>query len=90
MHEIAEEIEARLRAVGTVKRAEGEKAYLRSDLEFTGTTVTGTRAAVKELDAGLALDHDSLTALVEALWSKPVFERRMAATVFLQRHPAPR
>ena len=69
------------------KRAEGEKAYLRSDLEFTGTTVTDTRAVVKELDAELALDHDGLIALVEALWSKPVFERRLAATVFLQRHP---
>jgi 3-methyladenine DNA glycosylase AlkD len=25
--------------------------------------------------------------LVEALWSKPVFERRLAAIIFLQRHP---
>ena len=49
--------------------------------------MTDTRAVVKELDAGLALDHDGLIALVEALWSKPVFERRLAATVFLQRHP---
>ena len=87
MREIADGIEASLRAVGTTKRAEGEKEYLRSDLDFTGSTVTDTRAVVKELDAGLALDHDGLMALVEALWSKPVFERRLAATVFLQRHP---
>ena len=87
MHEIADGIEASLRAVGTLKRAEGEKLYLRSDLDFTGSTVTDTRAVVKELDAGLALDHDGLIALVDALWSKPVFERRLAATVFLQRHP---
>jgi 3-methyladenine DNA glycosylase AlkD len=87
MREIADRIEASLRAVGTTKRAEGEKKYLRSDLDFTGSTVTDTRAVVKELDAGLALDHDGLIALVEALWSKAVFERRLAATVFLQRHP---
>jgi 3-methyladenine DNA glycosylase AlkD len=88
MHEIADALEASLRAAGTAKRAEGEKAYLRSDLDFTGTTVSGTRAEVKRVDAELALDHDALNALVEALWSKPVFERRMAATIFLQRHPA--
>ena len=86
MDEIADGIEASLRAVGTVKRAEGEKAYLRSDLEFTGTTVTGTRAVVRQVDAALTLDHDGLLALVEALWSKPVFERRLAATILLQRH----
>ncbi len=88
MHEIADGIEASLRAVGTVKRAEGEKLYLRSDLDFTGTMVSDTRAVVKQVDAGLALDHDGLVALVEALWSKPVFERRLAAIVFLQRHPS--
>jgi 3-methyladenine DNA glycosylase AlkD len=88
MDHLADEIEARLRAAGTVKRAVGEKLYLRSDLDFTGSTVTDTRAVVKELDAELALDHESLIALVEALWSKPVFERRLAAIVFLQRHPS--
>jgi 3-methyladenine DNA glycosylase AlkD len=86
MREIADRIEASLRALGTPKRAEGEKAYLKSDLDFTGATVADTRAVVKEFDAGLVLDHGGLIALVEALWSKPIFERRMAATVFLQRH----
>ena len=87
MEHLADDLESRLRAVGTVKRAEGEKLYLRSDLDFTGATVTATRAVVKELDTELALEHRSLIALVEALWSKPVFERRLAAIVFLQRHP---
>jgi 3-methyladenine DNA glycosylase AlkD len=86
MREIADGIEASLRAVGTAKRAEGEKAYLKSDLEFTGAMVSDIRAVVKEVDSALALDHDGLVALVESLCSKPVFERRMAATVFLQRH----
>jgi 3-methyladenine DNA glycosylase AlkD len=84
--EIADRLEASLRAVGTSKRAEGEKAYLKSDLDFTGTLVSDTRAEVKQLDGELSLDHDSLVALVEALWSRPVFECRLAAIMFLQRH----
>lgn len=87
MDDVAGRLEASLRAVGTAHRAEGEKAYLRSDLDFTGTLVSDTRAAVKQLDAELRLDHDRLVALVEALWSRPVFERRLAAVIFLQRHP---
>ena len=86
MDEIADRLEVSLRAAGTLKRAQGEKAYLKSDLDFTGTLVSDTRAEVKRLDAALSLDHDSLIALVEALWSRPVFERRLAAVVFLQRH----
>jgi 3-methyladenine DNA glycosylase AlkD len=84
---IADEIESRLRAAGTAKRAIGEKAYLKSDLEFTGTLVSETRAVVRRIDAELGPDHDPLIELVEALWSKPVFERRLAAIMFLQRHP---
>lgn len=87
MHDVADRLETTLRAAGTTHRAEGEKAYLRSDLDFTGTLVSVTRTEVKRLDAELGLDHDRLMALVEALWSKPVFERRLAAIQFLQRHP---
>jgi 3-methyladenine DNA glycosylase AlkD len=83
---MADAIEAHLREVGTRKRAVGEKAYLKSDLDFTGTMVSDTRAEVIRRDRELALDHDRLVGLVEALWSKPVFERRLAATIFLQRH----
>jgi hypothetical protein len=84
--QLADRLEASLRAVGTRKRAEGEKQYLKSELDFTGTLVSQTRAEVKRLDGELALDHDGLLALAEALWSKPVFERRLAAIMFLQRH----
>ncbi len=87
MDRLADELEARLRRLGTPKRAEGEKAYLKSDLDFTGTLVSETRAEVKRLDRELALDRDRLIELVEALWSKRVFERRLAAIMFLQRHP---
>jgi 3-methyladenine DNA glycosylase AlkD len=83
---VADAIEARLREIGTPKRAIGEKAYLKSDLDFTGTLVSDTRREVRNVDAGLSLDHGRLIALVEALWSKPVFERRLAAILLLQRH----
>ena len=84
---VADELEARLRAIGTSKRATGERAYLKSDLDFTGTLVSDTRAEVKRLIAELDLDHDQLTDLASALWEKPVFERRLAAIMLLQRRP---
>lgn len=84
---VADELEARLRAIGTPNRATGEKAYLKSDLDFTGTLVSDTREEVKRLASGLALDHDQLIELTSELWSKPVFERRLAAIMFLQRSP---
>jgi len=87
MDDVADRLEGALRAAGTRHRAEGEKAYLHSDLEFTGTLVSVTRAEVKRLDIELGLDHGRLVALVGALWSKPLFERRLAAIMFLQRHP---
>ena len=85
---VADDLEGRLRAIGTAKRAIGEKAYLKSDLDFTGTLVSQTRAEVKRLASELALDHDQLVELAAELWSKPVFERRLAAIMFLQRFPS--
>jgi 3-methyladenine DNA glycosylase AlkD len=84
--ELVARLEAELRAVGTPERAEGEKRYLKSDLEFLGATVWQIEGAVK----GIARDHpdighDELVALVEALWSAPVHERRMASVMFLER-----
>ena len=32
------------------------------------------------------MTHDEVTALASELWSPPVFERRLAAIVLLQRH----
>lgn len=87
MERLADEIEQRLRAVGTEKRAIGEKAYLKSDLEFVGATVWQTRAVVKKVLAEHPLrTHDEVVGLAEALWAKPIHERRAAATVVLDRH----
>jgi 3-methyladenine DNA glycosylase AlkD len=83
--EQAQGLEDRLRETGAPERAEGEKAYLKSDLDFLGATVWQVRTEVRAAIADMAaLDHDGLLALVEALWSKPIFERRMAATMLLE------
>jgi 3-methyladenine DNA glycosylase AlkD len=84
----ADELEARLRALGTAERAEQEQRYLKSDLQHLGATVWQIDRAVKEL-AGQRpdLSHDELVALVEALWAKPVHERRMAAVALLEAFP---
>ncbi|HYN64282.1 MAG TPA: DNA alkylation repair protein [Candidatus Limnocylindrales bacterium] len=80
----AARLEARLRDVGTPERADGEKRYLKSDLDFLGATVWQIRAEVRAAITDLGtLDHDELVALVDALWSEPIFERRMAASVLL-------
>ena len=86
--DMADALEASLRAVGTAHRAEGQKAYLKSDLEFTGTLNSAVRAEVIRLDRELGLDHDRLVSLLEHLWRRPVFERRLAAAFLLQRNTA--
>ena len=85
--ELAELITDELRAVARPERAAGEKAYLKSELEFFGASVWEIRRVTKAFTTGAAaFDHDRLTALVEALWAQPVHERRMAAVVLLGAH----
>lgn len=74
-------LEAELRAAGTPERAEGEKRYLKSDLDFLGVTMGHVRGAVRRLAP--TLDRSDLLALVDALWTGPVFDRRLAAVLFL-------
>ncbi len=83
---LVERLDARLRAVADPERAEGEKRYLKSDLDFLGATVWQIRTAVKEV-AGehREIGHDDLVRLIEALWAEPLFERRMASVVLLER-----
>ena len=77
-------IEASLRGVGTPQRAASEKAYLKSDLEFTGTPVPAIRATVRAwCRARPDLTHAELIAVTEALWARPVHECRMAAVELL-------
>jgi 3-methyladenine DNA glycosylase AlkD len=84
----ADELEARLRAVGTRERAEQERRYLKSDLEHLGATVWQIRREVKSFARDHPeLSHAELVRLVEELWAKPVHERRMAAVFLLEAYP---
>lgn len=83
MPSLVDAIEARLRALGTEKRAVGEKQYLRSDLEFTGTMVSDIRATVRDLAPRMA--HDELVSNVTSLWDRPIHEMRTAAIFILAR-----
>ena len=85
---LAAEIDAELRARAVPGRAAGEKAYLKSELTHYGASVPAMRGAVRAAMEGVALDHDALVALVEALWAEPVHERRAAAAELLATHPA--
>jgi 3-methyladenine DNA glycosylase AlkD len=80
-------LDAELRAGGTPERAAGSKAYLKSELEFYGTTVPGMRASVR----ALRKDHPALAradvlAVATDLWAPPVFERRLLAVLLLEAH----
>jgi 3-methyladenine DNA glycosylase AlkD len=87
--EEAAAIEESLRALGTPQRAASEKAYLKIDLEFTGTAVPATRAVVKAWGrAQPGLTGARLVAVAGALWARPVHESRLAAVELLDANPA--
>ena len=80
----ADSIERELEGLATPGRAPKEKAYLKSELRHLGTSVPAIRKVVKGARRAFPdLDHHELIALVRALWSEPVHERRMAAVEFL-------
>lgn len=80
-------------AVGTPRRAEGEKAYLKSSLQFVGSGVPAVRSTVKAwLRPHNDLTHHDLThhdlfAVADALWSHPIHECRLAAIELLSCRP---
>lgn len=78
------EVADALRQLGNAGRAAQEKQYLKSDLEFLGVGVPGTRRAVKAaVSAHPGLDPADLVAWALALWREPVHERRLAAVEML-------
>jgi 3-methyladenine DNA glycosylase AlkD len=83
---LARRIETELRRRGRPERAAGEKQYLKSDLRFLGATLADIRQVAKETSRDTLLDRDPTLRLVEELWTKPVFERRMAAAILLELH----
>jgi 3-methyladenine DNA glycosylase AlkD len=73
-----------LRLLGAPERAEQEKKYLKSDLEFFGVPVPDLRRAVKAAVHGYpGLDARGMMAWAVALWREPVHERRAAAVELL-------
>ena len=81
------EIERSLRALGNPERAVHERSYLKSELEFVGTSVPATRRTVRAFAKERGpLDHDELVALVRALWARPVHELRASAIELLNPH----
>jgi len=85
---LARTIEIELKRVGTPERAVEEKQYLKSDLRFFGAKLADIRRVTKETSRRAELEHDDVVDLVTELWSKPVFERRMAAVILLELHAA--
>ncbi len=81
---IVTELTDELRADAMPERAEKEKAYLKSDLDFLGATVPAIRRAAKALHRQHPdLSHDELVGLVEELWGRRIHELRMAAVELL-------
>jgi hypothetical protein len=76
----------RLRRAGSAGRAAGEKAYLKSDLRFWGTTQDAIRGAVREYSDGHPdLTRADLHTVAETLYATDVHELRAAAIGVLER-----
>jgi 3-methyladenine DNA glycosylase AlkD len=79
-------LERALRAVGDEKRAEGAKAYLKSDLEFIGVAAKPLRAVARSfLEDHQEVDREELIDLVLDLWECPVYELKAVAVALLER-----
>ena len=77
-------IEEQLRAAGSPERAASEQNYLKSSLEFSGTSVPASRAIVTAWRRSRPdLRREHLTTVAEALWAGPFFECRLAAVILL-------
>jgi len=77
-------IERELRAAGSPDRAASSQNYLKSSLEFAGTTVPAIRVIVTRWRrAHPNLTRQQLTQLAAALWDGPIFECRLAAIILL-------
>jgi len=76
----------RLRRAGSAARAKGEKAYLKSDLRFWGTSQDSIRAAVRDYcEAHRDLTRADLRVIAERLYATDVHELRAAAIGVLER-----
>jgi 3-methyladenine DNA glycosylase AlkD len=76
VHPDPEDIIDALRPFGSPERAEAEKRYLKSELDFLGVRLPDIRSVVKR--------QPSSGELVDALWRQPLWEARMAAVELLK------
>ncbi|WP_022891600.1 DNA alkylation repair protein [Agromyces subbeticus] len=82
----AEFIDRTLKAEGSEVRARAEADRIGNGLKFYGASVGAVRGTVRDADRRYpGMSHDEFTALAAELWAEPVFERRLAAIVLLQR-----
>ena len=82
-------IEVLLAPLGTAGRAEGSKAYLKSDLRFLGNDLPTMRVEARTWRlAHDDWDLDDLLELTQALWRRKVFELRIFALVLLVKDAA--
>jgi 3-methyladenine DNA glycosylase AlkD len=78
------EIAFSLHAVSDPERAVQEKRYLKSEFAHMGVSVPALRRVAKDFAAKRPeIPHGELLQLVDALWSEPVHEPRMAAVELL-------
>ena len=83
---VAAELEAALRAAGEPERAEGERRYLKSELEHFGVRVPEVRRLARGA-AGEVGTRRQLDALADELWARPVHECRLCAAMVLAARP---
>jgi len=82
-----EDLEPALREAGDPTRAQGEKAYLKSELEFIGTGVPFLRSvATRFRKAFPDLPHGELVEVTRTLWRPPVHELRSLAIAILEQY----
>lgn len=85
----AEFIDRTLQTEGSEERADADADRIGQGLRFYGASVGAVRGTVRDADRRYpGMSHDEVTALASELWSEPVYERRLAAIVLLQRHLA--
>ncbi|WP_448808727.1 DNA alkylation repair protein [Agromyces bauzanensis] len=82
----AEFIDRTLQAEGSEARAGADAGRIGGGMRFYGASVGAVRGAVRDARRRHPIStHDEVTALATELWSEPVYERRLAAIVVLQR-----
>jgi len=85
----AEFIDRALQAEATELRAATDADRIGAGLRFYGASVGAVRGTVRDANRRYpGMSHDEVTALAAELWSEPVYDRRLAAIVLLQRHLA--